>query len=127
MTWIWDQSAGTLSRNGQLVSRGYSGKGRGRNNPALQGVRGVGPLPRGKYRIGTPRTSQRTGPFIMDLFPIDATPADTTHDATERAAFQIHGDSVRNPGTASSGCIILPRAIREQIWRSKVHEIEVVE
>lgn len=127
MTWVWDQSAGTLSRDGALVSRGYSGKGRGKNNPALQGVRGVGPLPRGRYRIGQPRTSQRTGPFVMDLFPIDATPNDTVHDVTGRSAFQIHGDSVRNPGTASSGCITLPRAIREQIWRSKDHEIEVVE
>ena len=127
MTWIWDQSAGTLSRDGQLISRGYSGKGRGRNNPALQGVRGVGPLPRGRYRIGPPRTSQRTGPYVLDLFPIDATPNDTVHDATGRASFQIHGDNVNNPGTASSGCIILPRAIRQQIWKSGAHVIEVVE
>ncbi len=127
MTWIWDQSAGRLSLNGDVVSRGYSGKGRGKNNPALQNVVGVGPLPRGRYRIGAPRTSQRTGPYAMDLFPIDATPSDTRHDATGRSAFQIHGDSVRNPGTASSGCIILPRVIRERIWKSGVHVIEVVE
>ncbi len=125
--WTWDQSAGTLSRDGKVVSRGYSGKGRGKNNPALQNVRGVGPLPRGRYRIGTPRTSHRTGPFVMDLYPVDATPNDTVHDATGRSAFQIHGDSVRNPGEASSGCIILPRAVREQIWRSGVHVVEVVE
>jgi len=125
--WVWDQSAGTLSRDGVLVSRGYAGKGRGHNNPALQGVRGVGPLPRGRYRIGAPRTSQRTGPYAMDLYPVDATPADTVHDATGRASFQIHGDSVRNPGTASSGCIILPRANRQQIWSSGDHELEVVE
>ena len=126
--WTWDQSAGALIRDGKTVSRGYSGKGRGKNNPALQGVRGVGPLPRGRYRIGTPRTSQRTGPFVMDLFPIDATPADTVHDATGRSAFQVHGDRVNGPPfSASSGCIILPRAVREQIWRSKDHVIEVVE
>jgi hypothetical protein len=125
--WVWDQSAGVaISPDGKRYA-GYSGKGRGRNNPALQGVRGIGPLPRGRYRIGTPRTSQRTGPFVMDLFPMDATPADTRHDETGRSAFQIHGDSVRNPGTASSGCIILPRAVREAIWRSGDHVIEVVE
>jgi hypothetical protein len=125
--WMWKQTTGELWRDGSFVSVGYSGKGRGRNNPALQNVRGVGPLPRGRYRIGTPRTSARTGPFVMDLSPIDATPNDTVHDETGRSAFQIHGDSVRAPGTASSGCIILPRAIRERIWRSKVHVIEVVE
>ena len=124
--WVWDQSAGTLSRDGTVVSRGYSGKRRGKNNPALQGVRGVGPVPRGRYRIGAPRTSKRTGPFVMDLFPIDATPNDTVHDATGRSAFQIHGDSIRNPGEASSGCIILPRTVRESIWRSGVRVIEVV-
>lgn len=125
--WTWDQSAGTLHHNGVLVSRGYAGKGRGRNNPALQGLRGIGPLPRGRYRIGTPRTSKRTGPFVMDLFPVDATPNDTVHDETGRSAFQIHGDSVRNPGNASSGCIILPRLIRQRIWRSGDRELEVVE
>lgn len=125
--WTWDQSAGTLSRNGAVVSRGYSGKGRGKNNPALQAERGIGPLPRGRYRIGTPRTSARTGPFAMDLFPVDATPGDTRHDATGRSAFQIHGDSIKAPGTASSGCIILPRSIREMIWRSGDHVIEVIE
>lgn len=125
--WIWDQSEGTLILNGKVISRGYSGKGRGKNNPALQNLQGIGPLPRGQYRIGAPRTSQRTGPFVMDLYPVDKTPNNTTHDASGRSAFQIHGDSVRNPGTASSGCIILPRIIREQIWRSGIHIIKVVE
>jgi len=125
--WVWDQSAGTLSKDGAIVSRGYSGKGRGRNNPSLQSVAGIGPLPRGRYRIGEPRISPRTGPFAMDLYPVDATPGNTVHDSTGRSAFQIHGDSVSAPGTASSGCIILQRAVREQIWRSKDHIIEVVE
>ena len=38
MSWLWDQSAGELRRDGVLVSRGYSGKERGKNNPKLQGV-----------------------------------------------------------------------------------------
>ena len=127
--WRWDQSAGVLTApDGRVEARGYSGKGRGINNPALQAMRAVGPIPRGLWRIGAPRTSQRTGPFVMDLFPIDATPADTVHDATGRSAFQIHGDRVSGPPrSASSGCIILPRAVREAIWRSGVRVIEVVE
>lgn len=125
--WVWDQSAGTLSLNGQLVSRGYSGKGRGKNNPALQGLRGIGPLPRGRYRIGAPRDSERTGKFVMDLYPIDGTPNDTVHDATGRSAFQIHGDSVSRPGEASSGCIILPLAIRQRVARQRALNLEVVE
>lgn len=124
--WIWSQSAGTLSRDGQLVSRGYSGKGRGVNNPAMQGVRGVGPIPRGRWKLVNRYDSKNVGPFTITLHAVDATP-DDTHDATGRGAFRIHGDSIRAPGTASKGCIILPRNIREMMWRSGDHDLEVIE
>jgi len=32
-----------------------------------------------------------------------------------RGSFRIHGDSIKNPGTASHGCIIAPRSVREKI------------
>lgn len=40
--------------------------------------------------------------------------------------FRIHGDSIRAPGTASHGCIILPRAIRDRIWASGDRALQVV-
>lgn len=125
--WVWDQSAGTLSRNGKLVSRGYSGKGRGKNNPALQGVPGIGPLPRGRYKIGAPYNSKNVGPYTLTLDAVDARPGDDIHQPTGRGAFRIHGDSIKAPGTASKGCIILPRNIRELIWKSGDRDLEVVE
>jgi len=125
--WIWDQSAGELRRDGRLVSRGYSGKGRGKNNPALQNVPGVGPIPRGRYRIGAPYESKNVGPFTLPLYAIDAKPDDDTHQPTGRSGFRVHGDSIKAPGTASRGCIILPRAVREAIWRSGDRILEVVE
>ncbi|MCF6211424.1 MAG: DUF2778 domain-containing protein [Gammaproteobacteria bacterium] len=79
----------------------------------------VGPIPRGKYRIDSPRTSANTGPYVLPLLPVG-------HTAHGRANFQIHGDSIKSPGTASSGCIIMPRAVREKIWNSHVREINVV-
>ena len=118
--WRWDQSAGTLSHNGVLVARGYSGKGAAKNDPDMERVRATGPIPRGRWRIGAPRDSRRVGPFAMDLHPLG-------HDAHGRSAFMIHGDSVRNPGSASSGCIILSRAVRERIWNSGDRILEVVE
>lgn len=124
--WTWDQSAGTLHHNGVFVSRGYSGKGRGVNNPAMQGVQGVGPIPRGRWKLVNRYDSANVGPFTITLHAVDATPNDT-HDATGRGAFRIHGDSIRAPGTASKGCIILPRVIRERMWRSGDHDLEVVE
>jgi hypothetical protein len=117
MAWEWAQATGTLSRNGRVVSRGYSGKGRGKNNPSLQGVAGLGPIPKGQWRIMGVYNSKNVGPFTLTVFADDGS-LDDTHQETGRGAFRIHGDSIRAPGTASKGCIILPRVIREEIWRS---------
>lgn len=126
MSWLWDQSAGELRRDGKIVSRGYSGKDRGKNNPALQNVPGIGPIPQGMWRMVRVYDSANVGPFTIELHAVDATPGDDRHDETGRGAFRIHGDSIRAPGTASKGCIILPRAVREALWRSGDRLIEVV-
>lgn len=116
MGWSWDQSEGALYLDGQWMARGYSGRGEGRNNPAREAVRGVGPIPAGRWRIGPPRSSVRTGPHVMDLSPVG-------HDAHGRSAFQIHGDNAA--GDASSGCIVLPRTWREMISASGIRMLEV--
>lgn len=123
--WTYDQSSGELRRDGEFVVRGYSGKGRGKNNPALEGMAGIGPIPRGKYRMTGVYNSANVGPFTIRLEPIDAHYGDDRHDRTGRGAFRIHGDSIRAPGTASKGCIILPRVTRERLWKSGDHVIEV--
>ena len=114
--WSWDQSEGALYLGELRVARGYSGRGEGRNNPAMEAVRGVGPIPAGRWRIGPPHLSARTGPHVMTLTPIG-------HDAHGRSAFQIHGDNAA--GDASSGCIVLPRWVRERISAMGLTTIEV--
>jgi hypothetical protein len=121
MAWVWDQSAGKLHHNGQFISNGYAGYGSGKNNPDLQSSVGIGPIPRGQWLITGVYNSTRTGPFTIALSPKPGT------DTCGRSAFRIHGDSISNPGKASHGCIILPRAIRELIWNSGDHSLEVVE
>lgn len=114
MAWEYRQRSGELFYNGNYVATGYSGRGAGRNNPDMQeqsGLIDAGPIPRGNYQIGSPRQSRRTGPHVLDLNP-------RGHNAEGRTAFQVHGDSSAHPGRASTGCIILPRAIREQISNS---------
>jgi len=120
MSYVWDQSAGTLSKNGVLVSKGYSGNGRGKNNPIMQSAQGVGPIPRGKWMMVGVKDSPNTGPFSIVLEPCEGT------DALGRSAFRIHGDSVANPGTASHGCIILPRKVRDAMYKLN-RVIEVIE
>jgi hypothetical protein len=120
--WIYDQSSGILSREGRVIAKGYSGRGDAKNNPALQHLRATGPIPRGDWRITIlQRHHPNLGPYVLHLEPESGT------DTKGRSAFRIHGDSIKAPGTASHGCIILPRAIREQIWQSGDRALKVVE
>lgn len=119
MTWRYQQSTGQLTHQGVRICVGYSGAGPGKNNPAMQTARAVGPIPAGRWLIGAaPYDSARVGPYAIRLEPVG-------HNACGRSAFLIHGDSVRKPGTASKGCIILPRAIRERIVASGDRDLEV--
>lgn len=120
MSWAWDQSAGTLSHNGQVVARGYAGHGDGKNNPLKEAAPGIGPVPHGRWFIGPPHDSPNTGPYTMDLTPAPGT------DAHGRSLFRIHGESIADPGNASHGCIIVSRQAREMLWKSGAREIEVV-
>jgi hypothetical protein len=118
---IWDQSAGTMSRDGIVVAKGYAGRDRGLNNPMMQAAQGVGPIPRGLWRMTALRlTGASTGPYTIVLTPEPGT------DTCGRSEFRIHGDNARLDHSASHGCIILPRAAREAIWRSGERLLEVV-
>jgi len=121
VTWTYDQSSGTIARNGTLVPGGigYAGKGPHKNRPASQNMANLGPIPRGGWLIGGYTNSK--GPLTITLTPKAGT---TTFG---RTAFRIHGDSVTHPGSASEGCIIMPYSIRSLIINSGDHDLEVVE
>ncbi|HIE40528.1 MAG TPA: DUF2778 domain-containing protein [Thiomicrorhabdus sp.] len=119
MEWEYSQSTGVLKFNHTKVATGYAGYGSAKNKSAMQHMKNVGPIPRGEYEIKAPRTSARTGPYVLPLLPVG-------HNALGRTHFQIHGDSRLNPGTASNGCIIMPRAIREKIWHSGIKKLRVI-
>jgi hypothetical protein len=122
MTWVWDQSTGEMRRDGAVVGRGYAGRDLGKNNPHMQAAVGVGPIPRGRWKLADLRlTGASTGPYTIVLEPCPGT------DTCGRSAFRIHGDSIAAPGEASHGCIILGPAIRRRIWESGDHDLEVVE
>lgn len=118
--WIYSQSNGSLRGSTiGVVAHGYAGAGDGKNNPEMDQVPNVGPLPVGKYTIGRPYNSSHS-PYTLRLTP------DPTNVMHGRSGFLIHGDSIANPGTASQGCIILPRAIRQKIFESGDHDLQVV-
>lgn len=119
MPWEYYQSSGEIKHNGVVVGTGYSGKDKGKNNPHMESIPFIGPIPRGLYVIGKPRNTSSHGPFVLDLIP-------KGHNALGRSEFLIHGDSIKNPGKASEGCIILPRLIREKIAYSGDKLLKVV-
>jgi Protein of unknown function (DUF2778) len=103
---------------------GYSGQGAGLNNPAAQDKPNVGPIPQGNWHIGDQRDNV-TGighqlPASMRLDPLKGT------DTHGRDGFLIHGDNAAGNHTASNGCIILARPIRNQIGKSGDNLLTVI-
>lgn len=119
--YTYSQSTGRLTdSHGKLIAKGYSGNGLGKNNHGMQGIRQVGPIPCGLWTIGAPYDSKNVGPFALKLTPKEGT------ETFGRSDFRIHGDSIKEPGTASHGCIILQRLVRQLIWDSGDRDLQVV-
>jgi hypothetical protein len=120
--WVYEQATGRLSRNNAMLAMGYSGKYAGQNNPSMQDVPNVGPLPCGNYEIQAPIDSPKHGPYALPLIP------DAANEMFGRSEFLIHGERLEGPpGLASEGCIICARYARERIWESGDHALQVVE
>lgn len=120
MPWRYCQSTGQLLLNGKVIGAGYSGKDIGKNNPKMENVKNNGPIPKGRYTIGSAYTHPHKGTITMKLTP-------NGHFMYGRTNFLIHGDSRAHPGNASEGCIILPRNIRHRIATSGENVLEVVQ
>lgn len=118
--WTYTQKTGWLSKSGKNLYQGYSGSPAGKNKPQMEDQHNIGPIPTGNYKVGGPRNTDTHGPYVLPLTP------DPKNIMFGRAGFLIHGDNVNHPGTASEGCIILPRGARELIHQSGDWDLEVV-
>lgn len=120
--WIFQQSTGDFGLGqvqdvnneyfvavAYVLERGYSGRGVHLNRPDAQQLVGQGPIPRGTWIIQKARYHDRLGPVSIPLAPLDG------RDTFGRSGFYIHGDNRRGDKSASSGCIILSRAMRDMI------------
>lgn len=119
--YTYSQSTGRLTdSHGKLVAKGYSGHGMGKNNHGMQGIKQVGPIPCGLWRMTHMGPSDNVGPYTITLVPEQGT------ETFGRSLFRIHGDSVSDPGNASHGCIIINRLARIGIWESGDRVLQVV-
>ena len=118
LEWEYSQSKGTISHDGQKVGMGYSGVGQGLNNPEMQSVKNIGPIPIGEYLIGPGHPSGK-GPITMNLIPSPKT------NTFGRYLFRIHGDNRSLNHSASEGCIITGPDTRSLINGSGDHILRV--
>lgn len=119
--WSYAQKTGELLLDGEPVADGYSGCDDGKDNPDMQAVHDVGPIPQGDWTIeGPPIDTPDHGPYVLRLEPAPGT------NTFGRSGFLMHGDSKEHPGCASKGCVIMPRPIRERVWNSQDTDLEVV-
>lgn len=119
--WVWASKTGALlDHKLRLKTYGYAGREAGFNNPLMQHIKGIGPIPEGLYTMEAPHESPTTGPYSLRLVP---------HEDNEmygRSSFAMHGDSTAAPGTASHGCIVVGREHREAAWTSGDHDVRVI-
>jgi len=129
--WQYSQSTGQLiyvnNQTGATttIGTGYSGNGAGLNNPNMQNAPNVGPIPQGDWTIGTQRNNTTNSghnlPASMRLTPQTAT------NTFNRDGFLIHGDNDSGNQSASEGCVILNRTIRNRIGNSGDNTLRVVQ
>jgi len=124
MSWTFESDTGKLYRpDGSFFAKGYAGGNEGKNpeginNPLMQSVWNVGPLPIGLYTFGEVVMESKLGPFAIPLIP------DKENEMFGRGHFYMHGDTAI-PGHASEGCIIMPRPVREEVYSSTDRTIQV--
>ncbi len=126
MTWTYSQIDGRLyDKDGLHVATGYAGGNGGKhpegvNNPDMQNVKMIGPLPVGVYTFGRVVLKSHLGPYAIPLIP------DPSNEMFGRSAFYCHGDTPEMNESASDGCMIMARKVREEMYKSPDHRLEVI-
>jgi hypothetical protein len=132
--WTFQQSSGKITApDGTIAGLAYAGGNCGNNpeginNPALQAASCVGPLPYGPkadgtpnmYTMGEPENHPKLGLFAIPLIP------DADNSMFGRCSFFWHGDNPKLNQSASEGCIVSARNMRESAWNSGDHRMQVV-
>lgn len=117
------QRTGEISIDGLVLGQYplcYSGHGAGLDNPVMEAAHNFGVIPAGGWKIVEWLDHyEAKGPQVARLSPVG-------HDAHGRSGFLIHGDNQEMNHTASEGCIIAPRAVRDRLRESGETELEVV-
>lgn len=112
---------GELSdKNGIVIGPAYSGAPGHVDVVADDGLKALGPIPLGLWRVGAPEDVPGLGPFCLRLTPCEGT------DAKGRGGFWFHGDNAKSDHSGSHGCIVAAHHERVEVWADDDHLINVV-
>jgi hypothetical protein len=124
--WVFESSTGKMFRpDGSLAGTGYAGGNCGKNpeginNPKMQNVKLIGPLPEGFYTFGgLIACDPHLGLYVYPLMP------DHDNIMFGRGGFYNHGDT-KTPRCASEGCIVMSYAIRKEMHESPCQRLQVI-
>lgn len=118
MFYFCSDSGRFYGSDGTQLTIGYSGSKEGLNNPSLEDIQNIGPIPRGCYTIGPEYSHPVLGPCTMNLTPEPGT------NTFGRSLFRIHGDNSQHD--ASHGCVILNKQTRQLIAQSSSRILKVI-
>jgi uncharacterized protein RhaS with RHS repeats len=135
--WVYQQSTGNLFYYNDVVpdglnlaGKGYAGKGICRDNPECQNEKDKGPLPQEVYTIGPEQDNQLYERNIvlkdsMRLEPKYRNNKFGRGGMFGRGGFLMHnGDMTQK--NSSTGCIVIPKPIRDIVGRSGDKTLVVV-
>ncbi|MDD5222998.1 MAG: MopE-related protein [bacterium] len=120
----YSQSTGSLScvdecKKVSLSALCYSGFMEGKNNPYMQDVKDVGPIPRGEWKINNAFQTiiKRPGHVIRNAIYLRPLANNDVWSTNRKKydSFYIHGDNQTHPGDSSTGCIICLLKVRQEI------------
>lgn len=122
--WTYSQDDGVLDKDGIIVDKGcYSGGGEGFNNPAMETVADVGPIPCGDWTfVGPPYSDPQLGPYVLQIIPRSTT------ITFGRSAFRLHGkpNLPADINSGSKGCICAEIRTRSAVYQSGDYDLEVI-
>lgn len=124
---VWIQDEGVmLDDAGNEVAEGWAGHGAGRNNPAMQPVHEVGPLPQGLYDVGPWGDASSVLGYPAHLGPFIARLTQVEGETFGRDGFYIHGPGGADPTQSSKGCVEIMRVQRLQVMAMRPDQLRVV-
>ena len=86
----------------------FAGNHEGLNNPAMQNVGFIGPLPQGVYSVGDWGEHGALGPNSAPLTQVSG-------DTYGRNNFFCHGPGGHDPSQCSEGCIVVEAEYRQKV------------